>query len=232
MSESGSRRSGQGRVHDAEGTCEAILDAAEEIFAENGFDGARIDAIAAKAGYNKSLIFHYFGDKLGLYAEVLKRADKDTRELQERVLIPLLENESIASDAQGFRALLETTVTVLFDYLVDHPRLVHIILWEQAEGWQTYAKIAAQFDTEDVEQFEKLFHTAREAGLLRSDFAPAIQLTMALQICLGHLTYIPLYRTLLPSEDFSSTAALERAREQLVKFVVAGMMVDLPETKS
>ncbi len=86
MSEPGSRRSGQGRVHDAEGTREAILDAAEEIFAENGFDGARIDAIAAKSGYNKSLIFHYFGDKLGLYAEVLRRADVETRELQARVL--------------------------------------------------------------------------------------------------------------------------------------------------
>ncbi len=231
MSEPGSRRSGQGRVHDAEGTREAILDAAEEIFAENGFDGARIDAIAAKAGYNKSLIFHYFGDKLGLYAEVLKRADRDTRELQERVLIPLLENEGIASNAQGFRILLETTVTILFDYLVEHPRLMRILLWEQAEGWPTYVKIAAQFDTADVEQFEKLFHTARNAGFLRSDFAPAIQLTMVLQICQSYLTYIPLYQTLLPDEDFSSIAALERAREQLVKFVVAGMIVDRPEKK-
>src|SRR5579875_1457405 len=43
MSEPGSRR---GRVHDAEGAREAILNAAEEVFAEHGFDGARIDAIA------------------------------------------------------------------------------------------------------------------------------------------------------------------------------------------
>ena len=45
MSEPGSRR---GRVHDAEGTRMAILDAAEEVFAEHGFDGARVDAIAEK----------------------------------------------------------------------------------------------------------------------------------------------------------------------------------------
>ncbi len=49
MSEPGSRR---GRAHDAEGARQTILDAAEEVFAEHGFDGARIDAIAEVAGYN------------------------------------------------------------------------------------------------------------------------------------------------------------------------------------
>lgn len=227
MSEPGSRR---GRVHDAEGTRTAILDAAEEIFAEHGFDGARIDAIAARAGYNKSLIFHYFGDKLGLYAEVLKRSDRESTELQGRVFATLLEDENTVLDAHRFRSLLETTVTVLFDYLLEHPRLMRMLLWEQAEGWQTYAKIASQFNTDDMEQFEMLFQTARKAGLLRTEFVPVIQVTIALQICQSYLTYLPLYQMLLPDEDFSSAAALERAREQLVKFVVAGMMVDLPET--
>src|SRR2546426_766171 len=63
----------RGRTHDAEGAREAILTAAEAVFAEHGFDGARIDAIAKSSGYNSSLLFHYFGDKLGLYAEVVKR---------------------------------------------------------------------------------------------------------------------------------------------------------------
>lgn len=228
MSEPGSRR---GRVHDAEGAREAILNAAETVFAEHGFDGARVDAIAAAAGYNKSLIFQYFGDKLNLYAEVLKRADRDTLLLQEQVLTPLLEDQTVASDAHRFKALLETTVQTLFDYLLEHPRLMRILLWEQAEGWQTYAKIASQFDTEDVEQFEKLFSKARSAGLMRSDFDPAIQLTMALQICLSYLAFVPLYQMLLPGEEFSSAAALARARDYIVTLVVSGMMVDPPETK-
>lgn len=231
MSEPGSRRSGQGRVHDAEGTRTAILDAAEEVFAEQGFDGARIDVIAAKSGYNKSLIFHYFEDKLGLYAEVLRRMDLETRELQVQVLAPLMANEMVTKDAERFRTLLEVTIRALFDYLLERPRLSRMIMWEQAEGWQTYAKVAARFDTEDIEQFEALFRQARNAGFLRSDFAPAIQLTLALQICLSYICSLPLYGTLQPDEDLSSTASLERAREQIVKFVVAGMMVDLPETK-
>lgn len=228
MSEPGSR---QGRVHDAEGAREAILNAAEEVFAQHGFDGARIDAIAALAGYNKSLLFQYFGDKLGLYATVARRADRDIGELEARVLAPLLEDETIASDAYRFRTFLETGIGALFDYLLEHPRLVRIILWEQAEGWQTYVKLFSQFETEDVDQLRTLFARARSAGLLRSDVDPIIQLLVAEQMCWSYLGSIPLYQMLLPGEDVSSAAALTRAREYIIDFVVRAMMADPSETE-
>lgn len=223
---------GRGRAHDAEGAREAILNAAEEVFAEHGFDGARTAAIAAAAGYNSSLIFQYFGDKLGLYAEVVRRADKEMTELQARVLSPLLEDETIASNAHAFKALLEIIATAIFDYLAAHPRFMRMLLWEQAEGWKTYAKIISQFETEDADQIETVFRNAHSAGLLRSDFAPLIQLTMILQICLSYLTFIPLYQMVrLPDADLFSPAALARAREYIVAFVVHGMMIDSAETK-
>jgi TetR/AcrR family transcriptional regulator len=219
------------RERDAEVTREAILDAAEEVFAANGFDGARIDAIAEASGYNKSLIFHYFGDKLSLYAEVIRRADTEMTALQVRVLAPLLADETIATHARAFKALLEKITTTIFDYLVEHPRFVRMVVWEQAENWQTYAKIIAQFN-EDTEPLETLFHRARSAGLLRSDFVPLIQLTMILQVCLSYLTFIPLFQMVIqPGEELFSAAALARAREYIVDFVVHGMMIDLPETQ-
>ena len=223
MDESGSRR---GRPHDAERAREAILNAAEEVFAEHGFDGARIDAIAETAGYNKSLLFQYFGDKLGLYTAVNKRADRDLTEFQARVLAPFLEDETLATDAHKFRTFLETVIGAVFDYLREHPRLTRIILWEQAEGWQTYTKIMSQFDTADVEQFRTLFERARSTGLLRSDVDPFIQIVVAEQMCWSYLSSIPLYQMLLVDEDLSSVAALTRAREYIVDFVVHGMMVD------
>jgi TetR/AcrR family transcriptional regulator len=226
MSEPGEPGSRRGRIHDARGAREAILNAAEVVFAEHGFDGARIDAIAEESGYNKSLLFQYFGDKLGLYAEVIKRTDREMTEFQVRLLAPLLEDETIASNAHKFRALLATIVAAIFDYLAAHPHLVRMLLWEQAEGWQTYEKIISQFNTEDADQFEALFRKAYSTGLLRSDYVPLIQLTMILQICLSHLTYIPLYRMILPDEDLSSAANLARAREHIAEFVVHGMMTD------
>ena len=231
MSEPGEPGNRRGRAHDAEGAREAILNAAEAVFAEHGFDGARIDAIAASAGYNKSLIFQYFDDKLGLYAEVNKRIDRDMSKLETRILTPLLADETIASDAHRFRTFLETAIGALFDYLLEHPHLIRIILWEQAEGWQTYAKILSQFETENIDQLRTLFSKAWSAGLLRSNFDPLIQLVLAEQLCWSYLASIPLYQMILTGEDLSSAAALARAREYIVAFIVAGMMVDPPETK-
>ncbi len=146
--------------------------------------------------------------------------------LQIGLLTPLLEDESIASDAHRFKALLETIITAVFDYLVEHPRLTRMMLWEQAEGWQTYARIAPQFATKNIEQFEMLFAKARSAGLLRSRFSPVIQFTLVMQLCQSYLAFLPLYQLLLPGEEVSSAAALIDAREYMVGFVVHGMLFD------
>ena len=226
------RKRGRERVYDAQRTREAILNAAEAVFAEHGFDGTAVDAIATEAGYNKSLLFQYFGDKLGLYTQVLKRADREMGELLARLFASGLSDETVALQAQQLRVFLATMVRTLFDYLLDHPRLVRMLTWEMAEGWQTFAQIASQFPPEDTAQFESLFHKAREAGLLRSDFAPVIQLTLMMPLCQVYLAYLPLYQRLLPGEDLSSAPGLARARDYLVDFVVAGMMNGLPETKA
>jgi len=51
---------------------ERILSAATLEFASHGFAGARVDRIAAAAGVNKQLLFHYFGSKSGLHRAALK----------------------------------------------------------------------------------------------------------------------------------------------------------------
>jgi TetR/AcrR family transcriptional regulator len=222
---------GRGRVRDARRARETILDAAEAAFAQHGFEGARIDAIAKAAGYNISLLFQYFGDKLGLYAAVLQRADRQTSELQTRVLASMLADETIASDTRRFRTFLETAVQAVFDYLVEHPRLLRILTWEMAEGWQTYAHLASQFPPDESDQLEAFFKGAWRAGLLRSDFSALIQLTLVFQVCQSYLAFLPLYQVMLPGEEISSERALSLAREHIVRFIVAGMMVDLPQTK-
>jgi AcrR family transcriptional regulator len=57
----------QERKRDPERTRRLILDAATAEFAAHGFAGARIAAIAARAGVNQQLISYYFDGKEGLY---------------------------------------------------------------------------------------------------------------------------------------------------------------------
>ncbi len=52
-------------------TRQRILRAAQHEFVANGFAGARVDAIARAARVNKRMLYHYFGDKEGLYRATL-----------------------------------------------------------------------------------------------------------------------------------------------------------------
>lgn len=61
-----------GRRPGESGAREAILAAARSQFAAHGYRGATIRGIAAEAGVDPALLRHYFGDKDGLFAEVLE----------------------------------------------------------------------------------------------------------------------------------------------------------------
>ena len=54
------------RKRDSKITKNRILEVAEEVFSEKGFDGARVDDIAEKAQVNKALIYYYFESKESL----------------------------------------------------------------------------------------------------------------------------------------------------------------------
>ena len=52
---------------------EQILDAANELFAERGYDGVTIDDIAKGAGVARELVHHYFGGRKDVYLALLER---------------------------------------------------------------------------------------------------------------------------------------------------------------
>ena len=60
------------RPRDAAATSDRILEAAIAEFADHGYAGARIDAIAQRADVNMRMLYHYFGSKNDLYLRVLE----------------------------------------------------------------------------------------------------------------------------------------------------------------
>ena len=53
-------------------TREAILAAARELFAEKGYDGASLRAIARAAGVDPALVHHFFGNKEGVFVQAMR----------------------------------------------------------------------------------------------------------------------------------------------------------------
>src|SRR5712692_10273988 len=82
------------RVQDPEGTRRNILEIATDEFADKGFSGARVDDIAARTNTSKRMIYYYFGDKEGLFAEVLEQAYSRIRQIEATLNLDQIEPES------------------------------------------------------------------------------------------------------------------------------------------
>ncbi len=215
----------KGRPRDPEATRAAILNAAEEAFAQHGFAGARIEAIAAASGYNNGLIFRYFTDKLGLYRAVVLRIKATTEASFGRDLAPLFESSTAsAGEMDTVRAVLGTTLRWVFDYFLRHVTYRRILAWEAAEGWSTYSLVQA--DTEQswwLRPASLFLVQAQAAHVLREEIDMPMLISDALYIALLHQWFVPKSELDFPGMDFSSTEALDRAREQIVQLILNGI---------
>ena len=118
------------RTEAAEASKKAILDAAEAIFAEKGYEATSLQEICDRAGVTRGLPTYFFGSKEELYHAVLERifALSLTHEL-----LKLLREQTRDADARpedGLRVVIER----LFDFLVAHPAFIRITEWEALNG--------------------------------------------------------------------------------------------------
>jgi len=62
-----------------------ILDVAEKVFADLGYDGASTRTISGEAGVNMAMLNYYFGSKEGLFLAVFKRKIDSFRTLLQNI---------------------------------------------------------------------------------------------------------------------------------------------------
>lgn len=103
-------------------TKDRILQAAVEQFAERGYNGASLRAIARQAGADLALIAYYFGSKSGLFLTIVDKTlepalritepkDIPAEEVPKRVLSWLLHLFEESPDRHALLAVLRTTLT-------------------------------------------------------------------------------------------------------------------------
>jgi TetR/AcrR family transcriptional regulator len=147
------RRSPRGleRKRDPERTRERILDAAVVEFGEQGFAGARISAIARRAGVNEQLISYYFDSKEGLY-----------RALQQRW-------KSISAGASRPDMTIADVATAFLRLNVEQRSFARLLAWDGLAHIGGDEVEQDAYFTEMVEELRRRQH----AGELAADLDPA-----------------------------------------------------------
>jgi TetR/AcrR family transcriptional regulator len=104
-----------------------ILEAAMDEFIAHGWTGARMQAIADRAGINKTLLHYYFRSKKNLYQRILYRVMKY---FFGRVLGNIVESGS-------FEEFLRVAIDTIVDESGRNPRLPMFLMQELSMGGKT-----------------------------------------------------------------------------------------------
>ncbi len=199
------------RRRDPNRTREAILTAAQHEFAAKGLSGGRVDEIARRARANKRMIYHYFGNKDGLYLAALERVYEDLRGTEKTLDLGHLAPEA------SIRRLVEFT----FDYSRRHPELISLINNENLHGARHLrkSKKVRELHSPFVELIGDILRRGVSQGVFRPGLDPVdLYITIA---AVGYF-YLSNNRTLsaIFGRDLGSAAACRRRKRHNVDVIL------------
>jgi AcrR family transcriptional regulator len=142
---------------DSRTTKAGLLRAATDEFADHGIAGARVDRIAAAAGYNKNLIYVHFGSKERLFDAVYEAAVEE-----------ILDAAPFdADDLPGYAG-------ALFDFDLAHPHLMRLARWHGLERPGEGLPIAEKANAEKL----RLLSAAQGDGRVDAGLPPRLLLAL------------------------------------------------------
>lgn len=191
-----------------------ILDAALTEFAREGFAGARVDAIAARAGINKRMLYAYVGNKDALFLAVLERAYAQMREEERALELGRL------PPAEGMQMLVRFNVR----YHAQHPEFLALLNEENLQAGRHLKRSTRARDLYSplLALIADLLARGEAAGVFRRGVDP-----MQLYISIAALSYFYCSNRHTLSAIFGRDLSASQAmltREQHVVDVVLGYL--------
>lgn len=154
-----------------------ILDGALAEFAQKGFDGARIDEIALRAGVNKNLLYHHYGSKDGLFTALLERTYEAIRSRQNDLQLRGMD------PADGMRKLVLFTGRIWIQF----PEFLRLLQSENLNGGR---HVLASMEIRRMynpllETIDDLLQRGTRSGLFRKGINP-IDLYISISALTAH----------------------------------------------
>ncbi|MFL5449730.1 MAG: TetR/AcrR family transcriptional regulator [Gemmatimonadales bacterium] len=200
------------RTRDAERSRAGILDAAERLFAEQGFDATSLNQVGAAAGVSRGTPGYFFRTKAELYQAVLDRSLAEVREA-----VRVGRERALASN-ESAETILAGAVSDYFDFLSARPYFIRLIEREALSN----APPPAGVDHLSAGQ-EALAAISAELGLDDSPSGEASQLLLSIiSLCWFPLIHA---RTVAPAVgvSLSDSDALERRKRHVISLVLHGL---------
>jgi TetR/AcrR family transcriptional regulator len=195
-------------------TRKKLLTAARREFADSGLAGARVDEIADRAGVNKQLVYHYFGDKDALYLAVLEWVYEEIRSHERELNLEGLPPQ------RAIRKLIESS----FDHLAAHPDFI-VLLNDENRGGARHVRGSRRLEAMHsplVSMVSKILKEGVRTGAFRRGINP-----LHLYISIAGLSYFFFSNTPTLSaifgKDLASPAAKRARRKHVVDLVLQAL---------
>jgi len=192
----------QPKTKRGERTLSKICDAAEELFAKNGFYATEIYEIAQRAGVAAGTFYVYFPDKVSVFLYLM---DNLGRKLRSAIKQAKLEEPSALIVEQE-----RISIRVFFSFVREHFGLFRIVWQSQFVDAESFKRYYERFSSGYVNEIVN----AQQDGSVRS-FDPVL-LSYAL---MGIYSFVTLKFFV-----FDETEPDEAAIDQLVDFISHGML--------
>lgn len=194
---------------DGELTRKRIIASATKEFSAKGFHGARVDAIARRAGVNKERLYANFGSKEGLFREALMACFREIAE-EEREFLSISD-----ADCREFPAKV---LRLYFDIHRRRPWLWRLLAWENLDG----GKRASSLEGVKKPILDHL-RQLHKAGQASGAFSPKVSFeTMMFILTAASAFYYSNERTLSKTIGLeASAAATDRLIEEILALIGA-----------
>jgi TetR/AcrR family transcriptional regulator len=199
---------------DPAATQRKLLSAARREFSDRGLAGARVDEIAARAGVNKQLVYHYFGDKDALYRAVIEWVYEEIRARERELNLDGLPPE------QAIKKLIESS----FDYLAGHPDFI-VLLNDENRGGARHVRGSRKLEAMHsplVSMVSSILSEGVKTGVFRKGIN-----AVHLYISIAGLSYFYFSNTPTLSAIFGKNLSSQAARLARRKHVVDLVMHSL-----
>ena len=199
------------RPRDAEKTKASILKAAREEFCEEGFNGARVDAIADRAKANKRLLYHYFGNKEALYQAVLLDAYQEIRRGERELHI---------SQYDPIEAV-DRIIRFTFRHFLANPWFPRLLSVENLQNARFVKQIknVEEIRSPIVAELQEIVRRGHAEGLCRTDVDPMQLYISIISLCYFYVSNMQTLSVVF-GKDLSEFALILEREAQAVQMVV------------